>query len=150
MDLTLGIDLACRAAHQASLARPDGTFVWSGRKFFTRPAELEKLWKEIGLGDQDTLRVVMEPTRNTWAPVASWFRHRGARILLEDHGSCQRMMRCPYHSWSYGLDGALPLSPFEIALIEILADTARPDPFWGAQSVLYRRFSRFDSLHEIS
>lgn len=82
VDLILGIDLACRAAHQASLARPDGTFVWTGRKFFTRTGELEKLWKEIGLGEQDTLRVVMEPTRNAWAPVASWFRHRGARISM--------------------------------------------------------------------
>jgi hypothetical protein len=63
VDLILGIDLACRAAHQASLARPDGTFVWTGRKFFTRPAELEKLWADIGLGEHDTLRVVLEPTR---------------------------------------------------------------------------------------
>lgn len=39
VDLTLGIDLACRAAHQASLARSDGTFVWTGGKFFTRPTE---------------------------------------------------------------------------------------------------------------
>jgi transposase len=82
VELILGIDLACRAAHQASLARPDGTLVWTGRKFFTRPAELEKLWADIGLGVQDTLRVVMEPTRNVWAPVASWFRHRGARISM--------------------------------------------------------------------
>ncbi len=82
MELVLGIDLACRAAHQGSLARPDGTFVWTGRMFFTRPAELEKLWKKIGLAEQDTLRVVMEPTRNAWAPVASWFRHRGARISM--------------------------------------------------------------------
>jgi transposase len=82
VELILGIDLACRAAHQASLAGPDGTFVWTGRKFFTRPAELEKLWKQIGLGEHDTLRVVMEPTRNAWAPVASWFRRRGARISM--------------------------------------------------------------------
>ena len=82
VDLILGIDLACRAAHQASLARPDGTFVWTGRKFFTRPAELEKLWADIGLGEHDTLRVVLEPTRNVWAPVASWLRQRGARISM--------------------------------------------------------------------
>ena len=56
--------------------------MWTGRKFFTRPDELEELWKKIGLGEQDTLRVVMEPTRNAWAPVASWFRHRGARISM--------------------------------------------------------------------
>jgi phenylpropionate dioxygenase-like ring-hydroxylating dioxygenase large terminal subunit len=38
-------------------------------------------------------------------------RHRGARILLEERGSCQRMLRCPYHSWSYGLDGTLLGAP---------------------------------------
>jgi Rieske 2Fe-2S family protein len=38
-------------------------------------------------------------------------RHRGARILLDDHGSCPRMIRCPYHAWSYGLDGALRGAP---------------------------------------
>ncbi len=82
MELTLGIDVACRAAHQASLARPDGTFVWTGRRFFTRPADLEKLWAACGLTDEDTLRIVMEPTRNAWVPLASWFRHRGARVSM--------------------------------------------------------------------
>lgn len=82
MELTLGIDMACRAAHQASLARPDGTFVWTGRRFFTRPADLEKLWAACGLTDEDTLRIVMEPTRNAWVPLASWFRHRGARVSM--------------------------------------------------------------------
>ncbi len=38
-------------------------------------------------------------------------RHRGARILLEGAGSCPRMIRCPYHSWSYGLDGSLLGAP---------------------------------------
>jgi Rieske 2Fe-2S family protein len=38
-------------------------------------------------------------------------RHRGARILLDDHGTCGRMIRCPYHAWSYGLDGALRGAP---------------------------------------
>ena len=82
MDLILGIDVACRAAHQASLARVDGTFVWTGRKFFTRPDELEKLWEAVGLQDGDTLRVVMEPTRNAWAPLAAWFRRRGAQVSM--------------------------------------------------------------------
>ena len=39
--ITLGIDLACRAAHVASVAGPDGTLLWRGRSFFTRPADLE-------------------------------------------------------------------------------------------------------------
>ncbi|MFL0243682.1 transposase [Mycobacterium sp. ST-F2] len=82
VELILGIDLACRAAHQASLARPDGTFVWTGRRFFTRPDDLEKLWNACDLSDEDTLRVVMEPTRNAWAPLASWFRHHGANVSM--------------------------------------------------------------------
>ena len=38
-------------------------------------------------------------------------RHRGARIVLEEQGSCPGMLRCPYHSWSYGLDGELRGAP---------------------------------------
>ncbi len=33
-------------------------------------------------------------------------RHRGAKICLEQKGSSPRLM-CPYHQWTYGLDGKL-------------------------------------------
>jgi len=33
-------------------------------------------------------------------------RHRGARLTTEGFGNT-KLLRCPYHSWSYGLDGAL-------------------------------------------
>ena len=82
MDLTLGIDVACRAAHQASLAGADGSLVWSGRKFFTTPEDLQRLWDDLGVDDPSALRVVMEPTRNAWAPLAAWFRRRGARVSM--------------------------------------------------------------------
>jgi transposase len=82
MRLVLGIDVACRAAHQASLAGADGTLVWSGRKFFTRPGDLERLWDDLDLGEDRELMVVMEPTRNAWVPLASWFRRRGATVVL--------------------------------------------------------------------
>lgn len=81
MGWTLGIDLACRAAHVASLAGPDGTLVWSGRTFFTRPDDLEALWADVGV-DAGELTVVMEPTRNAWAPVAAWFDRRGVKVVL--------------------------------------------------------------------
>jgi Rieske 2Fe-2S family protein len=38
-------------------------------------------------------------------------RHRGARILLDERGSCRKFIRCPYHAWSYGLDGSLRGAP---------------------------------------
>ena len=68
MHLILGIDLACRAAHQPSLARADGSYVWTGRKFFTRTTDLERLWSAQDLRDDDTVQVVLEPTRNVWRP----------------------------------------------------------------------------------
>jgi len=45
MKLRLGIDVACRAAHQATLADHTGTLLWSGRRFRTAAEELERLWR---------------------------------------------------------------------------------------------------------
>jgi len=38
-------------------------------------------------------------------------RHRGARIVTEESGQVNRRLRCPYHAWSYDLDGALRAAP---------------------------------------
>jgi Rieske 2Fe-2S family protein len=38
-------------------------------------------------------------------------RHRGARIIEATEGSVRRRIRCPYHAWSYGLDGELRATP---------------------------------------
>ena len=38
-------------------------------------------------------------------------RHRGAQ-LLEGRGTCERQIKCPYHAWSYGTDGALIGVPY--------------------------------------
>ncbi len=81
MALTLGIDVACRAAHQATLAA-DGKTVWRGRKFWTRPADLERLWNDLDLEDPGELTVVVEPTRNAWIVVAEWFRRRGTKVVM--------------------------------------------------------------------
>jgi len=35
-------------------------------------------------------------------------RHRGSRICLEGHGHSS-VLACPYHKWSYALDGSLLL-----------------------------------------
>jgi transposase len=76
----LGVDVACRAAHQASLADATGALVFSGRRFHTRPDELERLWAQ--LPENAEVMVVMEPTRNAWVPLAAWFRARGATVVL--------------------------------------------------------------------
>lgn len=83
MQLRLGIDIACRAPHQASLADEVGCLLWVGRRFRTTAADLDALWvmlpEDVEPGD---VTVIMEPTRNAWVPLASWFRRRGATVVL--------------------------------------------------------------------
>jgi glycine betaine catabolism A len=38
-------------------------------------------------------------------------RHRGAQLCVEPEGQVKRSLRCPYHSWTYGLDGTLKAAP---------------------------------------
>ncbi len=39
-------------------------------------------------------------------------RHRAARLLAGPKGNCRFRITCPYHAWSYGLDGKLAGVPF--------------------------------------
>src|SRR6266540_3993808 len=78
--VSLGIDDACRADHRASLAGPDGEFLWSGWRFRTSPLDLEALWSKIPAGAE--VQVVMEPTRNAWVPLQAWLEARGAVVVL--------------------------------------------------------------------
>jgi len=38
-------------------------------------------------------------------------RHRGARIVEEAEGQVRKRLRCPYHAWSYDLQGELRAAP---------------------------------------
>ena len=40
-------------------------------------------------------------------------RHRGTRLLDGPKGNCAERITCPYHAWSYGLDGRLAAVPYE-------------------------------------
>lgn len=81
MKRRLGVDIACRAPHQASCADEHGDMVSTGHRFRTDPDELETLWSRLG-DDVDEVTVVMEPTRNAWVALAAWFRRRGATVVL--------------------------------------------------------------------
>lgn len=81
MRMIIGIDVACRAAHQASCADEGGTLLFTGHRFSTDAHELERLWARLPEG-ADEVAVVMEPTRNAWVALAAWFRRRGASVVL--------------------------------------------------------------------
>lgn len=38
-------------------------------------------------------------------------RHRGAMLCAEDSGNVGKALRCPYHAWTYRLDGTLVAAP---------------------------------------
>ena len=79
-EVRLGIDVACRADHRASLADERGEFIWSSWKFRTTTADLERLWAKIP--DGASVTVILEPTRNAWVPVSAWLQARGATVIL--------------------------------------------------------------------
>ncbi len=53
-------------------------------------------------------------TRNRRGEVRAFFnvcRHRGAQICTEQAGQTKRAFQCPYHAWTYDLDGKLVAAP---------------------------------------
>ncbi len=81
MKIRVGIDVVCRADHQASCADETGVFVWSGHRFRTDPGDLEALWARLPVGAEEVM-VIIEPTRNAWVPLAAWFRRHGATVVV--------------------------------------------------------------------
>ncbi|MEU7411563.1 aromatic ring-hydroxylating dioxygenase subunit alpha [Streptomyces sp. NPDC042638] len=46
-------------------------------------------------------------------------RHRGARLCTEEAGEVRRSLQCPYHAWTYDLDGKLIAAPNLIKMPDI-------------------------------
>src|SRR4051812_22508195 len=95
-------------------------------------------------------------------------RHRGARICTEESGEVRRAFQCPYHAWTYDLDGRLIAAPnltkmpdidrVEFGLVRVhvrewlgyvwvnLAD--EPEPFEDeVQAQVSGRLGDLDSIH---
>ncbi|HEY2476658.1 MAG TPA: aromatic ring-hydroxylating dioxygenase subunit alpha, partial [Candidatus Cybelea sp.] len=106
-------------------------------------------------------------TRDTGGSVHAFYnvcRHRGTRICEQPAGHFQGSIQCPYHAWTYGLDGALkvarnmaevpgfarsdyPLKEAPVALWEgfIFVDIARANSsFEESFAPLMGRFSRWN------
>jgi glycine betaine catabolism A len=53
-------------------------------------------------------------TRDTGGSIKAFYnvcRHRGTRMCVETHGEFAGRIQCPYHGWTYGLDGKLLGAP---------------------------------------
>jgi glycine betaine catabolism A len=90
-------------------------------------------------------------------------RHRGTRLCERDSGHFQGSIQCPYHGWTYGLDGALkvarnmaevpgfdrgeyPLKEAAVALWEgfVFISLDARSPFDDAFAPLIGRFARWN------
>ncbi|MFA7586458.1 MAG: aromatic ring-hydroxylating dioxygenase subunit alpha [Novosphingobium sp.] len=84
-----------------------GSWVCAGRDEDLRKPGDYRLWDRLGVplllirGQDDKLRAFYNTCR-----------HRGAPVVREACGNT-RLLRCQYHSWSYGLDGKLKGVPDE-------------------------------------
>ncbi len=55
-------------------------------------------------------------------------RHRGAQLCTESEGEVKRNLRCPYHAWTYALDGKLVAAPNIASLTDETGAADRPLP----------------------
>lgn len=105
-------------------------------------------------------------TRDAAGSVHAFFnvcRHRGTRICERESGRFQGSIQCPYHGWTYGLDGTLkvarnmaevpsfdraeyPLKEAAVALWEgfVFVSLDRPCKFDEAFATLMGRFARWN------
>src|SRR4026209_742704 len=81
LKIRLGVDVACRAAHQASLADEQGRFLFVGHRFRTDPGELATWWRRLPK-EAERREVGMDPTRKAWVALAAWFRRHGATVVV--------------------------------------------------------------------
>ena len=54
-------------------------------------------------------------TRDTRDAVRAFYnvcRHRGTRMCTQPEGAFENRIQCPYHGWTYGLDGSLLGAPY--------------------------------------
>ncbi|MEV3859620.1 aromatic ring-hydroxylating dioxygenase subunit alpha [Streptomyces sp. NPDC050095] len=46
-------------------------------------------------------------------------RHRGARLCTEEQGQVRRALQCPYHAWTYDLEGKLIAAPNLVTMPDV-------------------------------
>jgi phenylpropionate dioxygenase-like ring-hydroxylating dioxygenase large terminal subunit len=117
-------------AHYAATRRPLleaetlPPWCYTSEAFYQREIDriFRKVWNFVGHvsqvatpGDYFTLTfagipvIILRDQAGDLRAFANTCRHRGS-ALLEGSGNCRAIV-CPYHSWTYGLDGSLRAAP---------------------------------------
>ncbi len=77
----------------------------------TRSSELEKpgAFKTVEVGRESVL--VTRSRNNSLRAFFNVCRHRGAKLCTQQSGEVKRAFQCPYHAWTYDLEGKLVAAP---------------------------------------
>lgn len=89
--VTIGMDLARRAAHQAVIIRGDGAEETKACKVKSTVGSLDALLEAAG-GPQDC-RVVLEPCGLVSIPLAAYLAHRGCEVISVDTRSAHQFRK---------------------------------------------------------
>lgn len=124
--MRLADDIFDRAQY-AAVRRPTAeanhlpSWCYTSESFFRREMEtvFRRAWNFIGRADQipragdyftvevgGASLIILRDADGDVRAFANTCRHRGAR-LLAGTGHCEKSISCPYHSWTYALDGRL-------------------------------------------
>ncbi|MFF2851178.1 aromatic ring-hydroxylating dioxygenase subunit alpha [Streptomyces sp. NPDC058001] len=84
-----------------------------------RSADLAKpgAYRTVHIGRESVL-----VTRNRAGELRAFLnicRHRGARLCVAESGEVRRTLQCPYHAWTYDLDGRLVAAPHLVRMPDV-------------------------------
>ncbi|KAA6223294.1 aromatic ring-hydroxylating dioxygenase subunit alpha [Streptomyces albofaciens JCM 4342] len=76
-----------------------------------RAADLPRpgAFRTVQAGRENVL--IVRDRRGGFGAYLNVCRHRGARLCTEESGEVRRNLQCPYHAWTYDLDGRLVAAP---------------------------------------
>jgi phenylpropionate dioxygenase-like ring-hydroxylating dioxygenase large terminal subunit len=98
------------------------------RLFLKRPLTIGHQTQIPGAGDaivHDWLGMPLITMRDKSGQIGTFMnvcRHRGMRLVQEQGQTCLRSLVCPYHQWTYGLDGALHNIPRNESFVDLDMD----------------------------
>ena len=131
--LPLGLDISDEPTHDDSISISEGVgngmlSAWTYTSNELHELEMSELFRREWMlaghisdaprpGDYLALEVgservlVVRDDKATLRAFHNVCRHRGSRVVPKSQGNCGHVMRCPFHGWTYSLDGRLKSVP---------------------------------------
>jgi glycine betaine catabolism A len=100
-------------------------------------AEIGEVGSWITVDFGETSIILVRSASDRIAGFHNSCRHRGARICNERHGKTPGRLICPYHQWTYSLDGRLVAAPLMGASFEKSTHGLRPIAVETVEGVIF-------------